>query len=267
VKYGIVHYNVPGATVLEFLDFLVEAGFDCCEIQATDVWPAGEEDPEGRAAAVAQAMAERGLAASAFTAQNNFCITSPEMKQQQVERMRRICRLGEILGTQTLRCEGGAPGEDPRPALEWVDPISSCYEACLEFSEFPHTRFAIDNHGLITNEWPAQLMIFERVPSPRLGANFDTMNYRWFGHELERLPEIYAALAPHVLHTHLKDGRHSRPNYQGTVLGEGEIDVKLAVRLLLEAGYPGPWVAEYEGPRDEGQGAKACLVWMRRHCP
>jgi sugar phosphate isomerase/epimerase len=268
MKYGIVHYNTPGDTVWEFLDFLAEAGFDGAELQVSDVWPEGEENPESRAEQVAQGLAERGLEASALAARNNFCVTTPEQHREQVERMRRVCGLAQILGTQMLRCEGGAPGEDPRPAEEWVDPIAACFAECLDFAEFPSMQYAIDNHGLITNAWPIQLRIFEQVPSPRLGANFDTMNYRWFGYAVEELPAIFAGIAPHTLHVHLKDGCNPRPEYRGTVLGAGEIDVELAVRLLLEAGYAGPWIAEYEEPAaDKAPGCRACLAWMKRHCP
>jgi len=52
------------------------------------------------------------------------------------------------------------------------------------------------------------------------------------------------------MHTHFKDGTGSRvENYQGTVLGAGEIPLDWAIECLHNNGYEGSWTAEYEGPR------------------
>lgn len=265
MAYGLIHYNAPGENLDEFLDFAAEAGFECAEISVGDLWPEGDENPEKRAKQVAQKLRDRGLFASALSAGNNFCVETEEEIQAQVERMKRVCELAQILSTDVLRTEGGWPGEDPRPATNWVDPIADCLTRCLEFSEPMGIKFAVDNHGLVTNEWPVQLMIFEQVGSPLVGANLDTMNYRWFGHDLEKLREIYSAIASYVMHTHLKDGFGSQENYRGTVLGEGEIDLDFAISCLKEAGYTGHWVAEYEGLRDDGTGYRKCLAWMREN--
>lgn len=266
MPYGLIHYNAPGDTLEEFLDFAAQAGFDCVEIQIGDLWPKEGPTPEERTEQVAAMLRERGLFASAISAGNNFCVDQEEEIRAQVLRMRRICDLAQILGTDTLRTEGGWPGDDPRPAAEWVPWIAECLGRCLEFIEPLGMKLAVDNHGYITNEWPIQLMVYERVQSPLVGANLDTMNYRWFGHSVEKLREIYEAIAPHVLHTHLKDGTGARQDYKGCALGEGEIPLNWAVECLKKAGYSGPWVAEYEGPRDDGTGYRKCLAWMKANC-
>ena len=263
--YGLIHYNAPGDTLEEFLDFVQDAGFDTVEIGTADVWPQDETMPEHRAKKVAQMLADRGLRASALTAGNNFCVDQESAIFAQVERMKRVCDCAGILGTDTLRTDGGWPGEDPRPVVEWVPWMVECFSRCLDFIEPAGLKLAIDNHGLVTNEWPVQLMIYEQVQSPFLGANLDTMNYRWFGHSVEKLHEIYEAIAPYVMHTHFKDGTGSRETYQGTVLGAGEIPLDWAIECLHNAGYEGPWTAEYEGPRDDGTGYRQCLAWLKEH--
>lgn len=264
--FGIIHYNTPGDTIEEFLDYLAATGFESAEIQVADVWPQGEENPEGRAEHVAKYMRERNLRASSLTAGNNFCVEDEAGITAQVERMKRVLDLADILGTKILRTDGGWPGEDPRPGMAWVDPICTCLERCLEFAEPRGFKWALDNHGYVTNEWPVQLTIFEKLGSPSIGANLDTMNYRWFGHSIEMLHEIYAAIAPFTMHTHLKDGIGSRENYQGKVLGEGEIPLEFAVKCLKDAGYQGDWTAEYEvRDGDKAADCRKCLDWMRTH--
>ena len=265
MPYGLIHYNAPGDTVEEFIDFAAEAGFESAEISSGDLWPAGESEPEKRAEALRQYLADRGMVASALTSGNNFCTTDPADMDYQVERMGRVCRLAEILGTSILRADGGWHREDPRPGSAWVEAMVEGFSRSLEFAEPLGLRFALDNHGLVTNEWPVQLMVFEQVNSPVMGANLDTMNYRWFGHSVEKLHEIYQAIAPYVIHTHFKDGFDSRENYRGTALGEGEIPLEWAVQCLKQAHYAGDWTVEYEGPRDDGTGYRQGLAWLKAH--
>ncbi len=265
MAFGLIHYNAPGDTLEEFLDFVADAGFDCVEIASGDVWPQDEAHPEARAAQIAQMLKDRGLFASSLTSGNNFCVDQESAIVAQVERMKRVCECAQILGTDTLRTDGGWPGEDPRPMVEWVPWMVECFSRCLDFVEPAGIKLAVDNHGYVTNEWPIQLMIFEQVDSPCLGANLDTMNYRWFGHSVEKLHEIYEAIAPYVMHTHFKDGTGSRENYKGTVLGAGEIPLEWAITCLKKNGYEGAWTVEYEGPRDDGTGYREGLAWLQAH--
>ena len=73
----------------------------------------------------------------------------------------------------------------------------------LEFAEKENVYFALDNHGQVTNNYLLQLEIFEKMKSKRLGANLDTMNYRWYGYPVEELTKIYEKIAPYTFHTHL----------------------------------------------------------------
>jgi sugar phosphate isomerase/epimerase len=61
----------------------------------------------------------------------------------------------------------------------------------------------------------------------------------------------------------MKDGRGSRENYVGAALGEGEIDLRHAVKCLKDAGYDGVWCAEYEGTEPTDIGYRKCADWLR----
>ena len=96
-------------------------------------------------------------------------------------------------------------------------------------------------------------------------TNLDTMNYRWAGHSLEAVNGFYEKIAPHVLHVHMKDGRNSFSDYEGTALGEGEIDLEWAVECLKKVDYQGVWCVEYEGKTDSREGYRKGLDWLRKH--
>ena len=263
---GLIHYNAPGATLAGFLDYAAETGFGCVELQIADVWPKEETDPERRAEAVRRELEPRGLRASALAAGNDFVVLEDEAVKAQVARLKRICGLAKLLGTQVLRTEGGSPKQSV-PEARWAEAIADCLNRCREFIEPMGIRLAVDNHGVVTNKAELEVEVLSRVDSPNVGLNLDTMNYRWFGHDLTTVDRYYEMVAKQVFHTHLKDGRGSRADYVGAALGEGEIHLKHAVACLTQAGYQGDWCAEYEGREDSAQGYRKCLEWMRRNLP
>ena len=262
MKVGVIHYNFPQFTFEQFLDYCPEAGFEYVELQVGDVWPRDEENPERRAEEVLKMVQQRGLRVSALAAGNDFVVLDPDAVQYQVERMRRIMGLCRILECPVIRTEGGSPKESV-PEERWVEAMAGCLKRLVDDAEQMDLRFAVDNHGYCTNDGDRQLALIQAVGSPRVGVNLDTMNYRWFGHDIPTINRFYEILAPYTFHTHMKDGFGSRENYRGAVLGEGEIDLAHAVRCLKQAGYDGVWCAEYEGPPPTDVGYRRCGEWIR----
>jgi sugar phosphate isomerase/epimerase len=262
-KFGVIHYNAPGKTVDEFLRWAKDTGFGYVELQCADVWRPGIV-PQAEATRVRGLLDSLELKVSALAAGNDFVLLDEELIANQVDRMRRVCELAKMVGTNVIRTEGGQP-KDSVPEERYAEAIAGCLSRCVPFLESMDVYLAVDNHGMITNNVPLQIEIFQRVGSPRVGANVDTMNYRWRGTDLETLNTWYEQIAPYAIHTHLKDGFGSLANYRGAALGEGEINLTWAVECLQKAGYKGVWTAEYEGPGDTGVGYAKCLAWMREH--
>ena len=264
-KLGLIHYNLPQFSFVEFLDYVQEGGFDCVELAPGDVWDESNADdnPEANAEKVRGQFEQRGIEVSALSAGNDFVLLDEAAIEPQVARMRRICGLAKILGTNVIRTEGGA-AKPQVPEDRHVEAMAGCLKRCIEFIEPDDIYLAVDNHGMVTNDADLQVDLFGRVGSRHVGANLDTMNYRWAGHTLEEIHRYYEIIAPHVCHTHVKDGFGSLENYQGKACGEGEIELAHAVSCLKKAGYQGAYCAEYEG-KDEPQpeGYRKCLAWMR----
>lgn len=261
-KFGLIHYNYASKSLDDFLKFTSETGFGYVELQISDVWHAETADAEKNAELVRQQVAAYGLQVSALAAGNDFVMLEEAAIRAQVERMERIAGLAKRLGTSILRTEGGAPKETV-PKSRWVEAMTGCLTRCLEFAERDDVYLAVDNHGLVTNDGDLQVELFERVASKHVGANMDTMNYRWAGHTLETVGRYYEIVAPWTLHTHLKDGTGSRSNYRGEALGEGEIELGKAIRCLKAAGYEGVWCCEYEGRENDGTGQRKSFAWMQ----
>ena len=261
IKIGMIHYNFAG-TIDDFLAYCSKTGFEYLELQAGSI--AGD-NLEKAAEELRRKVDNHNLKVTAFAVGNDFVVLDPEEIKNQVNRTERMANLANILGAKTLRMEGGSP-KDTVPETQWVEAMANCLELCVgQFAARDQVKLAVDNHGVVTNDGDLMLELIQRVNSPWVGTCLDTMNYRWFGHELETVGRYYEILAPHVLHLHLKDGRGSRGNYQGEALGEGEIDLKKAVEYLKEAEYDGVWTCEYEGRENDGTGQTKSYNWMINH--
>ncbi len=264
-KLGVIHYNFPGFSFADFLKFAAETGYGYIELQLPDVWGSGVAGPEQNADHVRRQVEAYGLKVSALAAHNDFVQLDDETVRSQVERMKRVCGLAKILGTSVIRTEGGQP-KDAVPQEKWLEAMYGCFARCVPFLEEFQIGLAIDNHGLVTNDGGLLFALLQKVGHRLVGTNLDTMNYRWFGHDIATCDRFYAMMAPHTLHTHLKDGFGSRAEYKGTALGEGEIHLQHALDCLRQAGYQGVYCAEYEGPEAEGGvGYRKCFDWMRTH--
>jgi len=264
-KIGMIHYNIPG-TLEEFLRYAKGAGYDYVELQCSqDVWGKDVTEPEKQAEKVRKMVDAAGLKVSALAAQNDFIQPDEAGIKAQVERMQRICGLARSLGTNMIRSEGGQPKANVSP-MAWPDAMAECFKRCLPFLEKDDMYLAVDNHGIVTNDIVVQLLTLKAVGSKHVGANVDTMNYRWYGHDLVVLDRIYEMIAPYALHTHMKDGTGSRRNYKGAALGEGEINLRKAIACLKAVGYDGVWCSEYEGKADPSDvGYRKCADWLKKN--
>lgn len=244
---GIIHYNFRSKSLDDFLEFAKETGFHSVELSLDDVTGGSPENFERNAERVLQRVYNYGLSISAVgMIGNDFLVDEPEEIKTEVERMKDIARIARSINCGVIRTEAGSPKESI-PKNKWAEIIAECISRCLGAAEKNDVKYALDNHGLVSNDAELQLEIFRRLDSPRVGANLDTMNYRWFGYAVDELSGIYQKIAPWTFHTHIKDGTGVQKNYQGEALGDGEVPISQAITSLRDAGYNGVYCIEYEG--------------------
>ncbi|MDP6112210.1 MAG: sugar phosphate isomerase/epimerase family protein [Planctomycetota bacterium] len=262
MNFGIIHYNAPGESLEEFLDYAAETGFNSVELFVGDAWHDGVDSPEAEAERVRALVESKGLSVCAVGSGNDFVLLDENEIQQQVVRMERVCKLTALLGTNVIRTEGGRR-KDEVPFEKERDAMAECLKRCREFIERDEIYLGVDNHGHVTNDGELQVRIFEEVDSPFVGATMDTMNYHWMGHDIETCNRFYDLVAPYVFHTHMKDGTGSQREYVGHSLGEGNVDLPHACTALKNANYKGAYCAEWEGRGDKAEGYARCLEWMK----
>ncbi len=262
---GVIHYNAPGDTLEEFLAWASGAGFESTELQIKDLWPDETQDWQESAAEGKKLVEKYGMTVSAIASGNDFVQLDTATMQSQADRMKTVCDIAQFMGCNVIRTEGGQP-KDSVPEDKWVEAMAGCVRACLPFVKEMDMKFAIDNHGYVTNDIDVMLGLLREVNEPQyVGSNLDTMNVRWFGNSLEECDRFYREVAPWVMHTHMKDGFGSRGDYKGKDCGNGEINLALVVEVVKAAGYDYAWTAEYEGTEAGGAGYEKCLVWLKHN--
>ena len=100
----------------------------------------------------------------------------------------------------------------------------------------------IEPHVAAALHLPDQaLWLLAQVNSPALTIHFDISHFNVQGLDMET---VVAQLAPHCLHTHVKDERGIAPNHEFLIPGEGEMDYVRYLRAMERAGYTGHIVVE-----------------------
>ncbi len=261
-KIGLIKYNVSNLSVEDFFRWCRENGVEYVELMRDDVWQDVTKQ-EFKIKEVSMLLDKYGIKVSQISAGNDFLQKSMEDFKKQVELVATMCRIVKDLGFNQIRMDGGWE----KQGIEKKDYhrlILDGIKRSVDIAEKEGVYLALDNHGKVTNDYLFQLEIFDSVRSKYLGANLDTMNYRWYGYSVEELLGIYKKIVPYTLHTHLKDGvLIDSFKYAAKVLGEGEIPIVETIKMLKDAGYKGPWCIEYEG-KDGIEGYKKSVEWLKK---
>jgi sugar phosphate isomerase/epimerase len=252
-KIGVYH-NFPFEKIEDLFKWCKENGVEYIEIRRAQAEDKIKEIEEG--------IIKYGIKISQVGAENDFIQKTREEFLNQVEIVKKTAEIAKEIGCNQLRIDGGVPKEGVEEK-EYKKLIIEGLKRVIEYCEREKIYLAFDNHGVITNDYTLQLEIFEKIKSKYLGANLDTMNYRWYGYPVEKLTEIYRLIAPYTIHTHIKDGIGTKENYQRKVLGEGEIPIVEAIKILNENNYKGVWCIEYEGENKE-IGYKKCVEFLKK---
>lgn len=183
-------------------------------------------------------------------------------KARAIENVERGARIARELGTDTLNMVAqwprGLTGPTPYPphaiyttmrGMETFSPklaltlppdfdwpaIWSNYvdsmRACAEIAQRHGLRFALEGHThVIVSHTDAFLRLFDQVPDPALGTNFDT---GWQFMQREYLPMSIHKLGQKIFHVHAKDSdgllNYSLPPGLGIIDWDGVVDALHAV--------------------------------------
>lgn len=250
------------APLPEVFQNLTHIGAECVELNAKPGHHGGltlnaETIPQARAWAH-----ETGLKIVSVSGYNDFAQTDRAALQPEVERLRDACRIAAALDVPLVRAFVG--DAKPGVSLERAWPaFVEGFRLALPEAERLGVTIAAENHGRLLNDGPTLVRLIEEVGSPRLRITIDTGNFCWAGHTLEQAKADYAAVLPHVVNVHIKDGVWADGGFAFVPAGDGELPLTELFADLAAHGYDGPVCSEFEGAGDFREGTKRSIAFLK----
>ena len=254
IKFGLLTAILDGWTYEEAVETAADMGFKCLEVAC---WPAGKA--ERRYAGVSHIDAERvleddeyakhvldtagakGIRISSLAFYPNTMDPDAAKREAAIDHLKALIRASAKLGVNMVTT---FIGKDQHKTLEEnIELFKQIWPDIISLAEEQGVKVAIENCPMLfgPDQWPGgqNLMctpaiyrrLFEIIPSPNFGLNFDPSHYVW--QHLDYLKTVYD-FKDRIFHVHFKD-------------------IKLYPEKLAECGvlaYP----LDYMSPKIPGQG-------------
>lgn len=285
IKFGLLTAILDGWTYEEAVDIAAEMGFKCLEVAC---WPAGKA--ERRYAGVSHIDAERVLEDDAYAkhvldyaADKGIRISSlafypntmdPDIEKREaaVAHLKALIKASAKLGVNMVTT---FIGRDQHKTLEEnIELFSQIWPDIIRLAEECGVKVGIENCPMLfgPDQWPGgqNLMctpviyrkLFEIIPSPNFGLNFDPSHYVW--QQLDYLKTVYD-FKDRIFHVHFKDiklypdklaecGVLAYPlDYMSPKIpGQGDVNWSAFISALNDIRYDGCAVIEVEDKAFEG---------------
>lgn len=279
MKFGLLTAILDGWSFEEAVDIAAEMGFECLEVAC---WPAGKA--ERRYAGVSHIDAERvcnddayakyvneyvkkkGMSISSLAFYPNTMDSDLEKRNAAIAHLKTLIRASQKLGVGMVTTFIGR--DQHKTVEENIELFKEIWPPIIALAEDCGVKVAIENCPMLfgPDQWPGgqNLMctpvifrrLFELLPSPNFGLNFDPSHYVWQG--LDYLKTIYE-FKDRIFHIHFKDiklypeklaecGVLSYPlDYMAPKIpGLGDVDWSAFISALNDIRYEGCAVIEVE---------------------
>jgi sugar phosphate isomerase/epimerase len=176
---------------------------------------------------------------------------TPELRQAEVEAIKKWVDVAEKLGAGHIRVFGGSTpkGITEEEAAGWV---VEALKRASEYSAKKGVILGLENHGGITGRAESIVKIVKTVDSPWVGINLDAGNFRKQSYE-----QIGMCL-PYAVNVHLKtdiageDGKKTASDWDRIL------------KMLAGAGYNGYVALEYEAKESAETAVPALIARLKQ---
>jgi sugar phosphate isomerase/epimerase len=243
VQYAFMTFSTPELSLDRVCAVAAEYGYDGVELRLDAGHGHGVEvaAPAAERERLAAVPAEHGVALAALASSLRFA--DPAQAGEVLAAGRERIALAAAVGAPCLRVFGGGipEGIDRNKAVGTVaDGLGALADAAGEAG----VVLCLETH----DDWcdPRHVAdVLTKVDHPAVAANWDIMHPVRTG--AATIEESFRALRPWIRHVHLHDGRTTDGELQLLPIGEGEIDHRQALALLLAEGYGGFLSGEWIG--------------------
>jgi sugar phosphate isomerase/epimerase len=281
MQLGFVSAILGDLRFEDVLKFASDEGFACVEPMC---WPKGDADRryagvthidvknfgEDEAGSIRDLVRKHGVAISGLGYYPNPLDPNPEHRRVVVEHLKKVIRAAPRLNIRVINT---FIGRDPTKSVEENWPVfQSVWPDIVHEAEREGAQIGLENCPMLfsQNEWPGGKnlatspalwqAIFDAIPSPHLGLNYDPSHLIWQQIDYVRCIREFGK---RIVHVHAKDTRVDPDKlYEVGILGLGWHTAKLPglgdVRwgplfsALTDVGYQGPVCIEVEDRAYEG---------------
>ncbi|MCR5088546.1 MAG: sugar phosphate isomerase/epimerase [Oscillospiraceae bacterium] len=285
MHFGLLTAILDGWTFEEAVDIAAEMGFECLEVAC---WPAGKAErryagvshidaervleDDGYAKHVLDYIAARGMHISSLAYYPNTMDPDPVKRAVAVSHLEALIRASAKLGVNMVTTFIG--NDQHRSPEENIELFTEIWPPLIRLAEAQGVKVGIENCPMLfgRDQWPGgqNLMhspaiyrkLFELIPSPNFGLNFDPSHYVW--QQMDYIRTIYE-FKDRLFHVHFKDiklypeklaecGVMAYPlDYMSPKIpGLGDVDWSSFVSALNDIRYNGDAVIEVEDKAFEG---------------
>jgi sugar phosphate isomerase/epimerase len=277
IKLGLVSAILAHKNFKETIDFLAENGFESVEL---DCWPTGKAErryagvshldvnglTKEKADEALSYAASKGIEISALAYYPNFLDGDVTKREVYLNHFYKLIDAAALMGINLVTTFIGR--DQHKTMAENLDLMEKIWAPILKHAEEKRVRIGIENCPMLftQDEWPGgqNLMttpaiwrqVFERLPSPMLGLNYDPSHFVW--QQLDYIKPIYE-FKDKLFHVHYKDiklyeDRLVDVGIMATPLafmspkipGLGDVDWGKFVSALTDVGYAGYSAIEVE---------------------
>jgi sugar phosphate isomerase/epimerase len=275
MQLGFVSAILSDLSLEQVFAFAREEGFGCVELMC---WPPGGADRRyagvthldvtrldtDEVARVRSLVQKTGVGISGLGYYPNPLSPDAEHRRVVTDHLRKVIDAARLLGIEVVNT---FIGRDHARTVEAQCPIfREVWPALVRYAESANVKIAIENCPMLfsDDEWPGGKnlavspivwkRIFEELPGPTIGLNFDPSHLIW---QFIDVPRCIREFGRRIYHVHAKDTRidHDRLNERGILglgwhtaklPGLGDVNWGAMFSALTDAGYNGPVCIEVE---------------------
>ena len=223
MKFGLVSAILDGWTMEEMLDVVSGMGFDCVEVAC---WPQGKAErryagvshidvadmTDEKAAYINDYCAKKGVEISSLAYYPNCLDGDREKGNACVEHLKKVICASAKLGVNMVTTFVGR--DQTKTVEENIELFREIWPDIIAFAAERNVKIGIENCPMLfgRDQWPGgqNLMttpaiwrkVFELLPSPMLGLNYDPSHFVWQG--IDYIAPLYE-FKDKIFHVHFKD--------------------------------------------------------------
>ena len=237
MKIGYCTWGMPEVEMDEAIPYLADLGYDGVEITVIPGYTTELSTLTSKERSrIKTLFTNHGLEMPAIAGHTS--LLDPDTKQHAAN-MKRLKATVELAADMTMGelvpCLDTTPGGKPDDWNEIKERLLNETGNLVDFGTQLGVTLAMEPHiGCCLCDVERTLWLLEQINSPFLKLNYDISHF-----DVAGIPtaESVAALAPHTIHTHVKDQRGTTPDFEFLIPGEGDFDYVEYLNAMRDAGY------------------------------